>query len=214
MPRWEFFIGDAANVAAIDELGRRQPIAQIAAIEDHAEAGDVIISSEMLNVIDGIAESKPLEGNAARLLSVRTSVDMRKPTSNLTEKMPVQVATRATALLRMHVVDNVRQRIEAGHYEFINEIRPLTVLFIGFPSLKDPDAAHENQVHQVQSAVTVVQQVMWRFQGSFVQFRCDEKGFLAICAFGLPGFSHPDNPQRGILAALNMAHVRNLFVDT
>lgn len=34
------------------------------------------------------------------------------------------------------------------------------------------------------------------------QFRCDEKGFLAICAFGLPGRSHEDDPARGIQAAL------------
>lgn len=34
------------------------------------------------------------------------------------------------------------------------------------------------------------------------QFRCDEKGFLAICAFGLPGRTHEDGPARGIQAAL------------
>lgn len=36
------------------------------------------------------------------------------------------------------------------------------------------------------------------------QFRCDEKGFLAICAFGLPGRSHEDGPARGIQAALSI----------
>lgn len=36
----------------------------------------------------------------------------------------------------------------------------------------------------------------------FLQFRCDEKGFLAICAFGLPGRSHEDGPARGIQVAL------------
>ena len=34
------------------------------------------------------------------------------------------------------------------------------------------------------------------------QFRCDEKGFLALCAFGLPGRTHEDGPARGIQAAL------------
>lgn len=28
------------------------------------------------------------------------------------------------------------------------------------------------------------------------------QGFLAICAFGLPGRSHEDGPARGVLAAL------------
>ena len=31
---------------------------------------------------------------------------------------------------------NVRLRIEAGHRDFVNEIRVCTLLFFGFPSLK------------------------------------------------------------------------------
>lgn len=38
--------------------------------------------------------------------------------------------------MRMHVMDNVRQRIEAGHRDFVNEIRVCTVLFLGLPSLQ------------------------------------------------------------------------------
>ena len=43
-----------------------------------------------------------------------------------------------------------------------------------------------------------------RFDGSFLQFRCDEKGFLGICALGLPGHTHEDDPSRGIQAALDL----------
>ena len=50
----------------------------------------------------------------------------------------------------------------------------------------------------------IVVKVMLAFKGTLVQFRCDEKGFLAICAFGLPGVSHPNNQERGILSALQV----------
>lgn len=44
----------------------------------------------------------------------------------------------------MSVLGSVRSRIEAGHLDFINEIRPLTCLFLGFPSLLDErDTASE-----------------------------------------------------------------------
>ena len=43
-----------------------------------------------------------------------------------------------------------------------------------------------------------------RYDGSFLQFRCDEKGFLAICALGLPGHTHEDDPSRGVQAALDL----------
>lgn len=45
---------------------------------------------------------------------------------------------------------------------------------------------------------------MKQHEGSFLQFRCDEKGFLSICAFGLPGKTHEDDPSRGVRAALDI----------
>ena len=51
-------------------------------------------------------------------------------------ELPRYVQARAVQILRMHVMGNVRQRIEAGHRDFVNEIRVCTCLFLGFPSLK------------------------------------------------------------------------------
>lgn len=39
-------------------------------------------------------------------------------------------------MLRMHLLDNLRQRIEAGHDDFVNELRVCTIVFCGFPSLQ------------------------------------------------------------------------------
>ena len=55
-----------------------------------------------------------------------------------------------------------------------------------------------SEVREVQAAVDLVQKQMRAFDGSFLQFRCDEKGFLSICAFGLPGKTHEDSPARAI----------------
>ena len=57
-----------------------------------------------------------------------------------------------------------------------------------------------NEVAEVQAAVELVQKQMRVYDGSFLQFRCDEKGFLSICAFGLPGKTHEDSPARAIQA--------------
>ena len=62
-----------------------------------------------------------------------------------------------------------------------------------------------DEVGSVQVAVEVVQKRMRTFDGSFVQFRCDEKGFLSICAFGLPGKTGENGPSRGLQAALSIA---------
>ena len=60
------------------------------------------------------------------------------------------------------------------------------------------------EVERVQAAVVTVQKCIAHHQGSLVQFRCDEKGFLSICAFGLPGKSHEDGPSRAVQAALSI----------
>ena len=49
-------------------------------------------------------------------------------------------------------------------------------------------------------------QTAWTCAVSGPQLRCDEKGFVAVCAFGLPGKTHDDGPVRGVLAALEIAH--------
>lgn len=60
------------------------------------------------------------------------------------------------------------------------------------------DEVAASEVTEVQAAVDLVQKQMRNYDGSFLQFRCDEKGFLSICAFGLPGKTHEDSPARAI----------------
>ena len=135
---------------------------------------------------------------------------------------PQNIQRRMAGLLRMHVIGSVRGHIETGHLDFINELRPLTCIFLGFPSLLvDPCAPKpvlprsnrtsfagisaersgsslregmsplpttpEEQLAAVQFVMHEIQEVMKAHDGSFMQFRCDEKGFVGICALGLPG---------------------------
>ncbi|KAL3159729.1 hypothetical protein ABBQ38_010135 [Trebouxia sp. C0009 RCD-2024] len=225
VPRWEFFIGDRPHHPGPDKHGRRPPIAQIGSAEQYAQAGDVILSPEVAEVTAGHCSVTPLEGNNARLVSMSKSAVRPAVVKQLEhvqylsdfQELPRYVQLRAVQILRMHVMGNVRQRIEAGHRDFVNEIRVCTCLFLGFPSLKRPkagtspeDASREqdgdevaaSEVTEVQAAVDLVQKQMRNHDGSFLQFRCDEKGFLSICAFGLPGKTHEDSPARAIQAAL------------
>ncbi|KDD71197.1 hypothetical protein H632_c5583p0, partial [Helicosporidium sp. ATCC 50920] len=40
----------------------------------------------------------------------------------------------------MHLPQNLRLRIEAGHIDYVNEVRICTVLFLGFPGLSSGEA--------------------------------------------------------------------------
>lgn len=97
--------------------------------------------------------------------------------------------------------------MEAGFLDLVDESRAATVIFLGFPSLRAPlpgqaRPAAAVELESVQRAVEAVQKRLRQYDGAFVQFRADEKGFLAIAAMGLPGHSHEDGPARGLQAAL------------
>lgn len=216
--RWEFFLGDLACPPYTDLQGVRQIMAQISSIEICACAGTAVLSEEMLSALDSTTAHVRLfqEHRAARLLSISRSelaadLNTLGSSDRVLDAQPIHISARAAALFRMHVVDNIRQRIEAGHHDFINEIRHLTILFMGFPSLSVRSTSLDGSLQPVQDTVMIVVKVMIAFRGTLVQFRCDEKGFLAICAFGLPGVSHPNNQERGILSALQVKlHVESM----
>ena len=95
---------------------------------------------------------------------------------------------------------NIRYRIEAGHIDFVNEVRVCTVVFFGFPFLGPESTARGVDPVQVVTATT--QSRMHQDGGFFLQMRYDDKGLLALCAFGLPGRAHEDSPARGVISAL------------
>lgn len=68
----------------------------------------------------------------------------------------------------------------------------------------EPEGDAPFEVQSVQAAMNIVQRHMRLCDGTLVQFRCDEKGFLAICAFGLPGKTHENGASRAIQAALGI----------
>lgn len=49
--RWEIFIGNAPHAGDTDSQGRRQPLKQIAAIEQLAGVGEVVVSPETLSLL-------------------------------------------------------------------------------------------------------------------------------------------------------------------
>ena len=64
-------------------------------------------------------------------------------------------------VMRMHVLDNVRQRIEAGLRDFVSEIRVCTVVFLGFPSLQVPRYPVVLALVPADSFIAVRQSTLW-----------------------------------------------------
>lgn len=65
----------------------------------------------------------------------------------------------------------------------------------------------------MQAAAVLVQRHIRAHNGTCLQLRCDEKGFLAVCAFGLPGQTHEEGPARALLAALSIVRALEVISD-
>ncbi len=131
---------------------------------------------------------------------------------------PLVTDVTGAQVLRMHLLDNLRQRIEAGHKDFLNELRACTVVFVGLPSLQEhrPGATADGAA-AVQAAVDVVQRRLVAAGGSFLQARL---GSLLLLSLHTPLLAPPclllpacgvRTPEAGMLGVAT--HVRFVILN-
>ena len=219
--RWEFFASDPIRPAAQS----LPPVftAQIACADADGLKGVAVASPQVMELLASVAccDAEPLQSGAFVLrdclplspdatpalppLSPALARGLELPPcmSSLQRSGPTTRA--AVDLLQAFLLGSIRSRVLAGQYEYINELRDCTVVFCGIPALTKRRAAGAPPVDEcalAQSAVLAVQRAIGQVDGAFLQARCDEKGFIIVSAFGLPGYAHEDGPARGIRAAL------------
>lgn len=148
-------------------------------------SGVIRISGSQVGEQYGHMETRPQQRGGRNLSALDDPIPSASPTAVGHQRpsliprhefldQPEAVQRRVACVLRMHMLGSVRGAIEEGHVDFINEIRPLTCMFLGFPSLLDPKeggATAGEQVACVQNAIQNVQNVMRKYDGSFLQFR-------------------------------------------
>ncbi|MCR9142905.1 MAG: adenylate/guanylate cyclase domain-containing protein [bacterium] len=81
------------------------------------------------------------------------------------------------------------------------ELRPVTVLFC---KVKDVEFTAQTPAAVIQIIMLVMQECVYRYEGSLNRFGVDEKGAILLAAFGLPPLVHADDAIRGVRAALDI----------
>ena len=202
-PQWDIFVADEPHAASHTP---RQPFQQVAAAQQVASAGlfskpgtprypssaamtgDVVMSAEAFQHVSHACIAEPLGCCCVRLAGM-VDTAQEPPTSETISSNPTALLHRPLLLelLRMHIDPALCTRIEAGYAShLLNELRRCTVAFVGFPSLQEPCAA-PSSTRSVQTCIEALQEALAGTGGTLLQTRCDEKGFLAVVAFGLPG---------------------------
>ncbi|HCK64913.1 MAG TPA: hypothetical protein DHW49_01480 [Anaerolineae bacterium] len=174
--RWEVVItGDA-----IDQISKAQPF---------LPPGQIIASPEAWMMLKEHVQGTQVEGGFVLLSAIRSKV------KNEAEKN-INLDENSIPALRSYIPGAIAKRIDAGQSDWLAELRRVTSLFINIPELvrgTDPEFA--------QKISQILQSMIYRYEGSMNKIAVDEKGVSLLAAFGLPPFSHEDDPLRGVLAA-------------
>ncbi len=167
-------------------------VRQSASAHERAEGGEVVLAPEAWELIRGRGAGVVLADGFVRL----ERIDGAVPRAPLP---PVEVPAGAAAALRAWVPLPARDRLAAGHTGWLDELRRATIVFVGLADL-DLAAAHDAGVR----VIDALREVIARHDGCVLRIGVDDKGTTLLAAFGVPPFTHPDDPARALRAALEM----------
>eukprot|EP00951_Prasinocladus_malaysianus_P005515 scaffold39039_cov38-Prasinocladus_malaysianus.AAC.2 len=208
-PRWEILIGDRPlrGLGQASFTGRWAAILQqIAALDSYAAAGTAVVSPEArlaarlpsedcpgLELISHPDDSVSIIKTPSRLAAnsaAQTNLS-KTGSSSIFGHSSVTQAAFVHNLLRQHCLPAVQTRLQAG----LRDLRPQN----------DPrNITADDELGSVNFAAQTVASVMRAHLGCFLQFRCDEKGFVAIAAFGLPDSTHEHMAAHAVEASLDI----------
>ena len=194
---WESHIGGIFNRWEFVLVG--EPLVEIGAASRFARPGDIIAGPSAWELIgedceaDAFFDFEAKGGVAARLKTIKnhfrgvTDVNVH----------PLSFDEAAPAALRPYIPAAIIHRISAGQSDWLAELRKVTIVFINLPEL-----SHGTSLETAQEIMRLLQQSIYRFEGSLNKISQDDKGIMVDAAFGLPPLAHTDDPLRGIQAAL------------
>jgi predicted ATPase/class 3 adenylate cyclase len=111
------------------------------------------------------------------------------------------VTERTSAALMSYIPGAITYRMMAGQSDWLAELRPLTMLFLGIGGLEYRTV---DDLRNLQQAMVALQQTVYRYEGSVNKFVVDDKGVISIIIFGAPPVAHRDDPLRAVRCALDL----------
>lgn len=91
----------------------------------------------------------------------------------------------------------VRNQLAANLLDWLAELRWVTIVFT---KLTGPNPSAE----PLNLAVQIAQPIITGYEGVLSQVIVDDKGVSILSIFGAPPYSHPENPSRGVRAAMEL----------
>ncbi len=189
-------IGVAAGQAWLSRLGGVQG-RWLLALTGPAVAR--VVAAEAACRPDEVRMASSHTGEVVALTPPNRTTRKSRPLPALTPVPPLAPALERTVAMDDYLPRVVRERWRHDQAEWLADLRILTVVFIRL------DGVPHEAFAQLQTAMSQIQRITNRFDGTVDKFLFDAKGPTVIAFFGLPPNASDDVANRGTRAAHTIA---------
>lgn len=192
------FLVGSPSIQMIDVLAGGA-LDRMAAAEKEARKGEVIVGEEVIKVLGQKARVAAWREHEAtgQLFAV---VDKLDAAIKITPWAVLPENALSQSQVKTWLLPPVYERLQ-NNLPFLSELRPAVALFLRFEGLDyDDDEAAGDKLN---AYVCWVQAVLARYEAFVLQLTTGDKGSYLYAAFGAP-LSHDDDPQRAVMAALEL----------
>ena len=185
--RWEFLLTG-------------NPLVELGIANNIAKASDIIITPSAWRLIRNDCIADPIEFELKIAIAQGGRLrELDKPSSIFASSTAIEIPEDAENSLRAYIPGAIINRLTAGQSSWIAELRKVTVLFINMPGIDQ-----STELAEAQALARLIQNSVYRYEGSINKINVDDKGITVIAVLGLPPFSHENDPARGVQAALTI----------
>jgi class 3 adenylate cyclase len=174
-----------------EQLFAGGPMGQAGHAGTLAQPGEVILGPRAIRALEEGGAGRRVPGGRFRL---RMPAHNSMPAPLLRSIIPVNARDAFNVYVPRAVLIGDATGMRA-------ELRPVSVLFC---KVRGIEFTPGTPVATVQTIMRVMQECVYRYEGSINRFGVDEKGAILLAAFGLPPLVHVDDAVRGIRAALDI----------
>jgi class 3 adenylate cyclase len=176
-------------------------VGQLSDVEHEMQPGSLVASPQAWSQLSSRFVGQALRRGHTRITTTQQDTEPRP-------LEPVDIPAEHESMVRAYIPPVSLARLDAGQADWLAELRRTTAVFANVRGVANdtPDAVQ--LLHRVTLAA---QRVFARYDGWLKELTMDDKGTTLVGAFGVPPFSHEDDPARAIKAALAIqSEIRDL----
>ncbi|MES1910297.1 MAG: hypothetical protein MHM6MM_002917 [Cercozoa sp. M6MM] len=192
----------------VEYLACGKPLNQAYAAEAACHAGDVVLSEEAYRRIEDHFEAEEVPEHPG-FFRIKACLKRVKQAGIGKAFMKNAHMQNFRSTMQQYIPAAVVPYFAVNQNIWAAELRNITIMFINIQfkcNLHKCEVVTEEAMQEVQMVTSMIQQAIYKFEGSLNKFNVDDKGSIILAVFGLAPLAHSDfaDAARATLAAIEL----------